>query len=178
MLTILTRAFVITFCLWHMVAIVVYGWPGVGPEFMNQTANSIKPHIRPYMLVTSQWQKWNLFAPDPLRRVTEYILEVQQGDYWTARSALRPGKVSWWRRAHELKLARRLEQADEPMQERYVHLLCWEQGIEPGTNVRFLRRYHVIPSSLVPRSIAWWKSFQPTWKTKTMIETTCPSPVS
>src|SRR5687768_11713294 len=80
----LKRSAIISFVLWHMFAVVVYALPHDADDRLNTWIRSeLKPIVRPYILLTSQWQQWNLFSPDPLRRVTAYDIQRNDREGWT-----------------------------------------------------------------------------------------------
>ena len=127
------------------------------------------------MLTISQWQRWNLFAPDPLRRVIEMEFDQKIDGNWTHIFTLNSDTVSWLQRAPELKIMRRMdEDRMEPLQERYVHDFCRIHGIPSGTDMRLRRRWHVIPRNPTTRDTAWWNAWEPEWKSQVLIETSCP----
>ena len=100
-----------------------------------------RTHIRPYILATSQWQRWNLFSPDPLRRVIEMDFDQKIDGRWVSVFTLNQHNVTWWQRAPELKIMRRME--DEkmlPLQERYMFDFCRRHRIPEGTQMRIRKR--------------------------------------
>ena len=72
------QSIVITFFLWHAAAIAAYALPDslkVYPP-IGQIHAAISSATHDYVQATSQWQKWPLFAPNPLRRVVVFIIEA------------------------------------------------------------------------------------------------------
>lgn len=164
---ILRKAIVIAFVLWHGASVAIYSTPRSNAPAMRWFDERIRPLVRPYMLATSQWQSWELFAPDPHRRSVSLMLAVQGEDgTWKVRGTVDPASVPWWRQSDELKTMRALEEneANAPLFERYVQLLCPIFGIPPGTEVRVMRAVVVIPYLLEWKPPSWWRSFPPEWQ--------------
>lgn len=140
-------------------------------------SENLRPLVRPYMLTTSQWQRWNLFSPDPLRRVSSYGFEALIRDEWVEFHTITPTGVPWNQRAFLLKIMRRLEQDDrnDPILERLTKLYCTQKGIEPGTPVRMKRSYYVIPRRDLS-SPSWWRSWEPNITTSIHLSTVCTDP--
>lgn len=178
-LHLLVRAIIISFFLWHAAAIAVSSVPR---EAVGTVAGTLRqdiyPMFRPYLMATSQWQIWDLFAPDPLRRVSEMIVETRSGDRWQIRHAVRPEQVAWYRRAYELKMLRRIVSDDygPRVPRRYAELFCNDLQISDGTDLRLTHRYYVLPKTTVPRSQAYWEEYTPKWREKIIAEITCSSP--
>ncbi|MBI3331662.1 hypothetical protein HYZ99_01745 [Candidatus Peregrinibacteria bacterium] len=174
----IVRWIVILFCIWHGSAIAFYSLP---PDTESATLNEIRRVtirlFRPYMLATSQWQQWNLFAPNPLRRVVRYVIQVRQANTWKTIAVLDSGTIEWWRDADELKLLRRLEDGEEywyPVRNRYLEEFCMQHTIRRDTPIRLVYHYYVIPRNDHPMPLSWWKSWGPEWKKKVGAQTVCP----
>ena len=72
-----SRLAVVGFVLWHAFAVLVYSVPRVAADPISTwTRRRLVPVVGPYMFLTSQWQLWNLFAPDPTRLVTIDRIDV------------------------------------------------------------------------------------------------------
>ena len=166
---------IILFCLWYMAAVFVYSIPnesGIKPMF-----HLIESFSRPYLLVTSQWQLWNLFSPDPLRRVSEYRIETFEGKTWTILTTLKNGSFPWWKHAAQFKMIDRLLDLDRnliPLQERLLAHFCQSYTLPPQSLIRFTYAYYVIPNTPEVLSAAWWKSWSPAWETVNGITIVCP----
>jgi len=137
--------------------------------------------VRPYMLVTSQWQQWNLFAPDPLRRVTHYIIDQEDPTTFTGWSTLiryQPGSFPWYRHASNFKVLDRIfdyKDRKRPLQERYIQT-SWEKfNLPPGTKLRMRYLYYVIPKKKEILKTSFWQEWEPTWNEKVGITTRCTS---
>ncbi len=148
-----------------MAAVGIYALPGDARDGLSLW---IKQHgsgtVSPYILATSQWQQWNLFSPDPLRRVSEYVLEVQQGPEWIPLTILKPGSFPWWRHAAQFKMLGSLLEWDAQRDEvidRFLQLTCREHTLAPGTSIRLAYRFYVIPAHERMASVSWWWNWQP-----------------
>lgn len=146
-------------------------------KFKKQWQKSVRRKVRPYLLVTGQWQRWNLFSPDPLRRNSTYLMDVQNDDKtWRTFKVISPENVEWWRRAFSLKTMRRLEQEDKhgPIRDRFLKLHCILEGIRPGRTVRMRKKYFVLDKTPKLSDPAYWENWEPEWKEKAFGETVCP----
>lgn len=159
---------IVLFFLWHITAVGVYAIP---QESQNPPSawlkRNILPNVAPYILLTGQWQQWNLFAPDPLRRVTYYRIEQWDGWIWRSIAELKPGIVPWWRHAAQFKVFERLLEEGNtwkiPLRQRYVSFFCRDFSIPSGTPLRLVYLSYVIPKDPHIRSFTWWRSFTPQW---------------
>ncbi|OGJ70237.1 hypothetical protein A3G69_02140 [Candidatus Peribacteria bacterium RIFCSPLOWO2_12_FULL_53_10] len=167
---------IILCCVFHMTAIAAYSvstdW-GIGP--LTFVREKTVPWVRGYLLMTSQWQQWNLFSPDPLRRVSRYRVQSQVDGEWQESAWLDEG-VSYHRKANLTKTLRRMEEHghNAPMLLRFLALACMERGLPPGTMIRLERAYYVLPKPEQPLSRREWGAYEPKWTSDTMAETSCP----
>lgn len=170
---------IILFVLWHTYAVAVYTVPRDAKDrYAQWIIAELIPDVTPYMLQTSQWQLWNLFSPDPLRRVTFYRVQTLDDETWTDVERIEPGHYSVWRHSTRFKMMGNMfdENAQNrgPLARRFLHLACREHGIAPGTNVRLLYEYYVIPYHTARQSRAWWDAWLPTPQQYVGFETLCP----
>ena len=177
LVTLLRRFFklaIALFCIWHIAAIGIYSLYSVEGYPILEWLDSKRTHVRPYVLATSQWQRWNLFSPDPLRRVIEMDFELYQDDEWQLFKILNHDHVSFWQRAPELKTMRRMEEEKmNPLKERYVQDVCRTMKIPPGTRIKLSKRWFVIPRHDKTKSTEWWNSWQPDWYNDELLQATC-----
>lgn len=173
----------ILFLLWHGAAVMIFSIPRDAQDplaLWSRTA--LLPSFSPYILVTSQWQLWNLFSPDPQRRVTTYRIEVQVEDgSWRPLKEIEPGTYSIFRHATHFKMyggildefsAHRQQVAD-----RFLKLLCMEEVLAPGQAIRLLYKFYVIPQLPSPASAEWWHEWSPMPQEYIGHETRCPLPL-
>lgn len=171
----IARTAIILFCLWHMTAVAAYSvsesW-GVAP--LTAIRKVAYPFVRGYMFMTSQWQQWNLFSPDPLRRVSRYRVQWWKNGELQEEPWLDEG-LSYHRKAHLTKTLRRLEEQghNTPMLLRFLAIGCRERQLPPGTMIRLERAYYILPQPKKPLRIAEWRTYKPTWTTDTMAERSC-----
>ena len=173
---ILQRTIIILFCLYHVMAVGLFSMP-TDDKRMEPLRQAVLPYIRPYLLTTSQWQQWNLFAPDPLRRVTEFAIEKRQGNAWVLSKSLTPKTLPWWGDTDELKLLRRLEDGGDafaPLRRRYLEMHCHEENLRRGTWLRLAVRWFAIQKPPFPVPTQQWGVAAPAWNTKSIGEFTCP----
>lgn len=156
---------IVLFCLFHMAAVAAYAAPDYTPEPLLSLKEDIVEISRPYILMTSQWQKWNLFSPDPLRRIVSFHIDKELKDgSWEEIKIVGPGNVEWWHRATELKVIRRMEESEgggnlQALRERYVLEQC--KDLPDGTKLRLRRLYYVIPRHEVPPPVEEWHAYTP-----------------
>lgn len=147
------RSALILFCLWHMLAVAVYAVPDPATDAVaGWIRSTITPVIRPYIFATSQWQQWNLFSPEPQRRVTEYHLvedSLQQPGNSRIHLVLSPSTYRWWRRTDEIAMFSKWEDQSEemikPLLERYVASYCVPLGIPVTSSLQLTGRYAYLP---------------------------------
>ena len=160
------KLLLITFVTWHILAVGIYAIPpnaekGLetatwgffrGPDSGRGTVIAwikqyIKPEVKPYMLATSQWQQWNLFSPDPLRRVTALTVDTKEGNQWAQHGTVQWDGLPWWQRATELSGVRRITGSNDHKRLRiaYLHSYCDLHDIPPRTDIRLHIGAYVIP---------------------------------
>lgn len=179
MIRILGKCFIGAFVFWHAFAIAVYATPR---EAKDPLAAFVKrdmiPLVTPYVQWTSQWQLWNLFSPDPLRRVTFYHVQAEENSMWRDIRTIQPGTYSMWRHATQFKMLSNIlgefESNREAVAGRFMHLICKEDGITSGTPIRLVYEYYVIPYHTKRESIVWWNAWKPQPERYTGFQTTCP----
>lgn len=170
------RIAIIAFCVWHMFAITIFALPrdAKGPV-RTALYNTFNPLTRPYVLMTSQWQVWNLFAPNPLRRITTFALDgTSQGVHVI--KLITPQTYPWWRHAIQYKLfSRTLDQDpdDKDILEHMTQQFCREFLFDSGTDIALSYHLHVIPWRDTPASIEWWQNWVPEVTAESAYQTTC-----
>ena len=172
---ILKRTVIILFCIYHMAAVGLFSIP-MEDAAMQPLRQTVLPYIHPYLLITSQWQQWNMFAPDPLRRVTEFAIEMRQGGAWVLSESINPKTIPWWRDDDELKLLRHLEIGEEkmePLRLRYLEMHCREKNFPAGTTLRLMVHWYIIQKPPFALPVDKWGVVSPTWHTKSAGEFTC-----
>jgi hypothetical protein len=174
-----TRAgrFVVTvFFAWYVVAIGVYAIPNDTQFSAAQwLRHTIQPWTSPSVLMASQWQQWNLFSPDPLRRVTTYAVEVFRDGAWQPLVHIQPSAFPFWRHANHFKLLINvMEGSNTQVAERYVQSLCGTFGLEPGMELKVTNMVTVIPYLEVPKSTRWWREWDMMYSPSGGFATFCP----
>lgn len=170
------RVVIILFCLFHMAAVAAYsvndGWEIKPLSFAKQ---HIVPWTRSYILMTSQWQQWNLFSPDPLRRVSHYRVQAWNNGAWEESSLIDAG-LPYNRKASLTKTLRRLEEQGEnaPGLLQFLRIACEERMLAPGIPIRLERMYHVLPRPEKPLTVAQWRAYEPEFHHDILAERSCP----
>lgn len=172
----LLRIAIILFCVWHMTAVAVYIIPDETKDPITpKLEDTILPAARPYLLMTSQWQKWNIFSPDPLRRVSSYDIQVNEEGVWRTTKRLEYKLLPWWNRAKELKILRRVEDGGEKAGKAYLEAACREEIVPRGALVRLQIDSYVIPTKHELEEMGGWKEWIPERRETTLGETYCPT---
>lgn len=160
-----------------MLAVALFAVPGAYQDLaiVQFLRHHFNDSTRPYVLITSQWQSWPLFAPDPLRRVTRMHVETRHPNTgWEPIAGLDDGSIAWWRYAKEVKMIERLfENGRTKLRERYLELECKRAGITEETPVRSRYRYFIIPKHEIQATAEWWKNWEPEWYEETDIIVVC-----
>lgn len=174
------RVLISFFCVWHMAAVAVYALPWAAQDpFTQWLRTNVVPTFMPYVLWTSQWQQWNLFSPDPLRRVTTYVVSKEEAvGRFTPVDVIIPGRYSMFRHAAQFKLLAEVLESD-PIRPAFVanflQLECKELGLPRNTAVKITYRTFVIPKDRSIHSISWWREWYPTVMTTESPVTICNS---
>lgn len=179
MRTLAKQLVIIGFVTWHAFAIAVYSTPREAQDPVGKwMRENLVPRVMPYVLITSQWQLWNLFSPDPLRRVTFYKVDVWDGVEWHEVTTYQPGSFSIWRHATQFKMLGNLldenAQNRSPLAGRFLHLFCKEKDIPADTRIRLQYVHYTIPYHTERHSRAWWDAWNPEFGVYTGFETACP----
>jgi len=156
----------IAFFLFHAAAVALYSIPREGVTGFPQALRAASmPIVSPYLLRTAQWQVWNLFAPDPLRRETEAALfgRTAEGeprlllDFTVA-------ETSWWQRAKRFKLLRRVSE-----NEQLLHAFVLRQCDLSPVSIRTVWmeiRTRIVPHPREVRARGGWATIEQPWQTR------------
>ncbi len=137
-------ALIIGFCLWHMLAVTLYNVPlqYLGP------LKGLRNISDPYILSLSQWQYWDIFSPDPMRRVPVFIVERNAGDRWETAMVMTYADLPWWLKVKEMKVLDRIAGAWSGLTLPYLTSLCPEIPYSADKDIRLTIRWHILPSDL------------------------------
>ncbi len=179
----LLRTGIVLFCLWHMFAVAVTSIPRTAKDaFSVATRQTLLPFVTPYLQITSQWQLWDLFAPDPLRRVTLYGIEVNRNDRWEEIAIIKPGTYAFTHHATYFKYLIHVMDSNnaslDAAKERFLHLQCQEHDIAPSTQVRLVLYAVILPWNTSPVTPSFWKDWRPSIQQTIEMAALCPPAVS
>lgn len=176
-----THAIIILFCLWHVFAVGIFPVPrdaaAVIPTAMRRF---LLPIVTPYMYGISQWQLWNLFSPDPIRRVTTYRIEAEGEDGWATITLIDEQSYGWRQHAITFKLLMNILSEFEVktvMRRRFLALACREHALPEGTSVRLVYRSSVLPLLNAVPSNAEWRAYRPEQEESIGATILCPAPL-
>lgn len=158
-----------------MTAIGIYSLYHVEEQPILAWLDSKREYVKPYVLITSQWQRWNLFSPDPLRRVIQITVTKKVDGNWEHVGTFNRETVGLLRQAAELKTIRRMEDDNlKPLQQAYIADMCRRLHIPAGTTMKMEKQWYVIPKHDTTYPASWWRNWEPEWNNTVMVETTCP----
>ncbi len=165
---------IIVFCVWHMFSVLIFIIPDeVRTKPIRWTIDASMPYVRPYMYVTSQWQKWNIFSPDPIRRVSAYELQIEQNGVWQRHALFRGQSMQWQFRTKELKILRQLEDSKQivPL---YLADYCRTGKAPANARLKLKAISYVIPTKKELEEQGGWPSMKRNYWTTDLGEYTCP----
>lgn len=177
-LRIFAKTSVALFFVWHVVAVGVYTIPGEAKDGPSRwIKENVVPRVAPYLLLTSQWQQWNLFSPNPLRRIVFYRIEKQNpyGE-WAYVTSINADTYGIWRHAVRFKLLGQAleENTQRPeLAERAAQVLCREFAFKPDTGIRIWHDLTIVPYQWPSPNKEWWDSWTPAFESSLAIETLC-----
>ncbi|MBP7114286.1 MAG: hypothetical protein KBA40_02420 [Candidatus Peribacteraceae bacterium] len=134
---------IVAFCVWHMSAVALYVLPSGEHPWTR-----LRTNVTPYILSLSQWQKWDIFSPNPLRRNSIYRIERDAGDRFETAMILDFDHLAWHERAKELKVLGRLQDSWKRLLPDYLSSLCPRIPGGPGNDVRLYVETTILPSEL------------------------------
>lgn len=170
---------IILFVLWHCYAVAIYTVPRDAKDRFSQwIISELMPDVTPYMLITSQWQLWNLFSPDPLRRVTFYHVEIVRDGRWQTIESIDADRYSVWRHAVRFKMLGNLFKSSTndrtALAERFLELKCAEFGLARDVPIRLVYEDYVIPRHETRASRSWWNAWRPSPERTVAFNVFCP----
>lgn len=162
------RFWIVAFCLWHMYAIAIYVIPDENQVvFIDKIVTASMPASRAYVFATSQWQKWNIFSPDPIRRISIYEVSIEQNGRWNRLKILTPTSPPWYLKPKELKLARQLEEKNLGFISLYLKYICKTGQAPRGAHIKVsARSYALPPKEDLDRQGGWTKYKRGYWTTE------------
>lgn len=141
------QSLLMIFCLWHMFAVLVASIPPDTAKAIDDFRRTFLTLVQPYLMLTGQEQGWPLFAPDPVRRVSTYHLDVFDGGAWTEREhALDIDRFT----TRELRALRKIEQLSpdrrSTIEASYTASLCKKFDLPSGKQVRIRSQSSILPT--------------------------------
>lgn len=168
------RFWIVAFCLWHMYAIAIYVIPSENNiSFLKKIEQASIPAVRSYVFVTSQWQKWNIFSPDPIRRVSIYEVNIEQNGRWNRLISITPDSLPWHLKPKELKLTRQLEENNHGLISLYLKYICKTGKAPRGAHIKISSRSYVIPAGMELEKQGGWTKYKRDYRTTELGEHYC-----
>jgi hypothetical protein len=154
---VLAQILVGLFFFWHVAAIGTYAIPiGTEHDLAKQgRAFLTQKFFTPYILTLSQWQQWNLFSPDPMRRVSRYRIEKWADEQWQAVEFIMPGSYEWWRHATHFKMHISMLEKDQEtyhpdLLRHFVLMRCAIHNLPSGTPLRLTYIQYILSRPTSP----------------------------
>ena len=168
---------IVLFCLWHMAAILINARP-TNVEQLNILTLLARqePYVRPYILLTSQWQHWNIFAQSTSLAMTEtHIEKLSDGEWSTVRIIDRTHPGLFRHSPENVSINHLMNDGVEALKEPYLQDVCRTEHLQTGTQVRIRKRFAFFPSHAGQQSIGWWRAWQPAWSEMIVANSSCKS---
>lgn len=171
------RWLVILISVWYMAGLLIYAIPDSAKDPPSVwLRDHVAPRYRPYFLLASQWQKWNLFSPDPLNRIMFYHLDQFTAAGWQEIPAFTLPKPGPFKHVDLFKILNQLDgdlTGERPVYEAFLQTYCQDYGVPPGTRLQLRRQYYDIPR----RIYSWdeWQNMHLPLQDLDPIITLCPS---
>lgn len=137
-----------------MTAIAVFLLPATSPAM-----RTLKRITSPYVLMTSQWQKWDIFAPNPLRRVSVYRIEAGAEGVPRVLAVLNPTNFPWYEQVKDMKILYRFQEGWRALVPAYLRAWCKEHAVN-APFVRLRATHYVIPLRSEAIRKGWGERFQ------------------
>lgn len=146
-----------------MAAVAIYALPPQIPAWAVPARSVLLGLVSPYLQITSQWQQWDLFSPDPYTRVSTYVFETRDAEgKWLPAGVIDARSFPVPRRAAFNKLFNNvLDDPASPFGARLLQHLCTGRGLSAGTAVRMNVLAYVLPHPDHPASVAAWRAWVP-----------------
>ena len=137
-----------------MLAVAAYVFGPIVPKRMGAFIEPLRATTIPYIQSLSQWQRWDIFAPDPLRRESAYRLEKRVRGKWVVAAVLDRASLPWYERAKQLKTLTRLEDDWRVLVPSYLKAQCEVLDVHS----RELRL--IVASRILPRDLGTLRSLR------------------
>ncbi|HLC75552.1 MAG TPA: hypothetical protein VJB82_00310 [Candidatus Peribacterales bacterium] len=127
------RACITVFFCIHAVAIGIGSIPSEG-----EVLAGFGPIAHMYLNATGQWQKWNLFAPDPLRTFSSYSVEIVSPSQQKRSIPITAESLPWYERTNILKIMRQVSNTNEEqmyLRAALLHSLCRRFKLPSGSTL-------------------------------------------
>jgi len=130
----------VCFLSFHVLAVGIESVPKGASDPVSESLKKMwQPITRPYARLTGQWQTWNLFAPDPLTRVSSLYIDVSESGEWQERLVFSHETFPRLRSTNMLKMVRHFsevkEKYEEPRRE-FLLRLCIQENLGVGKEMR------------------------------------------
>lgn len=140
---------IVTFCVWHMVAVTLFLVTTSSDASFGPIVAKAKTITAPYVFSLSQWQYWNIFAPDPLQRSSTYDIDLlAENGTWLTMHRIDYDRLRWNERAKEFKILENLEDNWQTLVPSYLQTFCTSLHLLDGNTIRLMATSFVLPTEL------------------------------
>ena len=118
------------------------------PSGLPGPVDTIRKVTDPYILLFSQWQHWDIFSPDPMRRVSAFSIERNAGDRWETAMVMTYQELPWWLKVKEMKVLDRIAGNWNGLTLPYLTSLCPYIPFASDKDIRLVMRSFILPADL------------------------------
>lgn len=172
---------IMLFCVFHVWSVFSFSAPSSLMKtvpLVQKVRDMTSYYVDPYLRLTSQWQSWNLFAPNPLRRVVNFSIIRTDGPTPLLVEDISPESLEWYRASVELKTVRRLEKKSKDqiaLREAYLQDACRRYQLDTSATLQLMISRHIVPHHTETKSFWWWRDWQPRWSQYADVSVQCRS---
>ncbi len=139
---------------------------------LQAIGQKMRSFVTPYILLTSQWQEWNIFSPNPVQRVGLYALSMTLDDRIIEIKKLDPASLAWHHRTREIKILERVAGGWSVLQQSYLRSQCKNVPIAKGKTIHLKEVAFTLPFEL--EKLAHIAENFPTQNEKILASALCP----
>jgi len=146
------KTLVLAFFSFHILSLGIGAIPSEAADPLSRGFRMLfEPITGFYLNATGQWQKWNLFAPDPPRMHSSYVVHVLSPSRAEELRLITQESISWYQRTSSFKILRTIFRDED----RYADLrasllrsLCTKWNLPAESTVRLhVRMIDVLDSA-------------------------------
>jgi|GEM_PF-4025706 len=138
------------FVVWHALAVGIAALPTSAKDPISAWLRTqVGRYTVPYVSLTSQWQYWEFFSPDPKRRFQWYMIEREEHPkFWIPVDRITPDSFPWWSSTNEIRILDTIADLNvgrKGLQPTYLRDACRRYELSEDTRIRLVLAYLVLP---------------------------------